>query len=521
MPQPCTRTSSAIAQAIEGQRITRLPTLARITVVALSLASILLVIVVAIGRIGHPYELEWLEGTMADHMLRVMNGQQIYAAPSTDFVAFIYPPLYYWLCAGVAALTGPDLFPMRIVALAATLGCFAMVGWIVRRETSSTVAAIAAAGLFAAAFAPGGAWFDLARVDSLFIFLVLVAAALVRFGSGHASSVAAGLVMCIALLTKQSAVMLAMPLVVYLLVYNRPRAVSLVVTFAITAIASHVILNAQSDGWYGWYVWQAPARQSYTWPVALAFWIWDLPRTFALTMVGALAYFVTSPRRGNPQLVFYFLFTGALIGASWLHRIHKGGFANVLLLAYVALAILGGLAIAKLLADNRDSTACTALVCAAIVLQLVMHTFDPRNYIPGSMQRDAWSAIVERVRAVDGPVWLPMHGYVATQAGKQSGAHVEAVYAAQMTGDTAVTNVMRRSIVAALESSHYEMIIADRSMESFCRDEGLGWLLESMHRNYVVSDTITSPDESLMPYTGARTRPELIYTRRTASTAAR
>src|SRR5688500_2225146 len=148
--------------------IGRLPFVARTAVVALSTLSILLVVIVAIGRIAHPYELEWLEGTMADHMLRVMSGQSIYAPPSVDFVAFIYPPLYYWLCAAVASITEPGLFPMRIVALASTLGCFGMIGWFVRRETGSVVAAIAAAGLFAAAFVPGGAWFDLARVDSLF-----------------------------------------------------------------------------------------------------------------------------------------------------------------------------------------------------------------------------------------------------------------------------------------------------------------------------------------------------------------
>lgn len=500
--------------AVDGASLRRAVTVLRFASLALAVASVAFVVWVGLARLDHPFELEWLEGTMADHVSRVIRGETIYPAPGVDFVPFIYPPFFFWVAAAVASIVGEGLPALRIVALVSTLGCFAMIGWIVRRETGSTHAALIAAGLFAAAFVPGGAWFDLARLDSLFILEILVAAALVRFGRGIPSAAIAGLVLAVALLTKQSAIMLAAPLGLYLVLYERRRALALIATFVVPSIVAYAMLDASSDGWYGWYVWEAPARHSYIWASVFSFWAWSLFRSFPIAALAALWYAISSPLRGNRELVFHGLLGAALIGASWLHRIHKGGFENVLLLAYVALAMLAGLAIARLVALDRDQPRVALLLHAALCIQFLALTYDPRNLIPGQSQRAAWSAIVERVRAADGPVWLPMHGHIAEQAGKGSGAHLEAVYAVQMSGVDAVTDTMRRSIVGALDSGRFALIIADRSMETFSRAEGLDWFLEALHRNYVVVDTIAASDEALMPYTGARTRPELVYGRR-------
>jgi hypothetical protein len=43
-------------------------------------------------RVGYPFELEWMEGAMADHVCRVLDGKLIYTAPAYDHVAFLYHP---------------------------------------------------------------------------------------------------------------------------------------------------------------------------------------------------------------------------------------------------------------------------------------------------------------------------------------------------------------------------------------------------------------------------------------------
>ena len=85
----------------------------------------------------------------------------------------MYPPLYYYVSAVVALASGIGFFPLRLVSFAASLGAFAIIFSLVRRETGSRAAGILAMGLFAATFREGGSWFDTARVHSLFLLLLL------------------------------------------------------------------------------------------------------------------------------------------------------------------------------------------------------------------------------------------------------------------------------------------------------------------------------------------------------------
>jgi hypothetical protein len=73
-------------------------------------------ILIACYRIRSPFEIEWFEGTLVDHVQRILNGESLYVAPSLKFVPCMYTPLYYFVAAVVAKLTGigfsrSDLFP--------------------------------------------------------------------------------------------------------------------------------------------------------------------------------------------------------------------------------------------------------------------------------------------------------------------------------------------------------------------------------------------------------------------------
>ena len=56
---------------------------------------VLMYVVVALLRLRYPYELEWIEGGMVNHVEQVRSGHSLYAAPSLTFTADIYTPLYF------------------------------------------------------------------------------------------------------------------------------------------------------------------------------------------------------------------------------------------------------------------------------------------------------------------------------------------------------------------------------------------------------------------------------------------
>ena len=56
------------------------------------------------ARVGYPLDLEWMEGGMLCHALRIMEGKALYAEPSVEFISFLYTPLYPLLLAGLGKL---------------------------------------------------------------------------------------------------------------------------------------------------------------------------------------------------------------------------------------------------------------------------------------------------------------------------------------------------------------------------------------------------------------------------------
>ena len=135
-------------------------------VVAGCVGYVLLFVFVALSRCAYPFEIEWMEGGMLTHAVRLLHGQPIYARPSADFVAFFYPPGYAALVALVFKWAGVTFGAGRAVSTGAALATLGLLFHIGRREVDARTGLVAA-GLYAATFRICGAYFDIARPDSL------------------------------------------------------------------------------------------------------------------------------------------------------------------------------------------------------------------------------------------------------------------------------------------------------------------------------------------------------------------
>ena len=163
-------------------------------------------------RMPFPGALEWLESNTYYQMLRVLAGQSLYVEPSLEYVPAIYPPLYFYVAALLARITGPGFLALRLVSFLSSLGSMALIGYIVYRESYRRIAGLWAAGLFAATYYVTATYFDAARVDPLFLFLSLCAVTVVRFAPGMAGCMLAAVLLAGATLTKQTALILCLPL---------------------------------------------------------------------------------------------------------------------------------------------------------------------------------------------------------------------------------------------------------------------------------------------------------------------
>ena len=181
---------------------------------------------VALHRIGYPYELEWLEGGAVEIVRRVAEGQAIYVQPSVHYVPYPYTPLYFWVSGALAHVTGVGFLPLRLVSLLSSLGCSAVLIRIVWRETGDLVAGILASGLFTATFAVSGAWFDIGRVDSFSLLLLLLAISAARRAETIGRGIGVGVLVFLAFMAKQDALIAAAPVLVLLIVSKRRAGVA-------------------------------------------------------------------------------------------------------------------------------------------------------------------------------------------------------------------------------------------------------------------------------------------------------
>ncbi|MEO6966793.1 MAG: hypothetical protein ABI076_13015, partial [Acidobacteriaceae bacterium] len=146
----------------------------------LALLPIVLFLVASLRRLSYPFPLEQLEGSMLLAAERVAHGLPIYVRPNFSFIPYMYAPAYYYVSGWMVRLLGPHFLALRLVSLLSTCGSMVILYLLVFFDTPGSrkrrhLAALAGAALYAAAYPWTRQWFDLGRLDSLYILLLLLA----------------------------------------------------------------------------------------------------------------------------------------------------------------------------------------------------------------------------------------------------------------------------------------------------------------------------------------------------------
>ena len=289
-----------LAQNATSSALTRrLPAAAKIMRLAIVCASILLVLLflyTALRRLRYPYELEELEGSMFIGVLRVFHGRPLYPRPSLDFIPYMYSPGYFYASAWMGRLCGMTISTLRLTSILSTFGCFAAIYALVFTEVRRHLPAIAAVGVYAGCYTLCQEWFDLGRLDSFFVFLVLVA----MFCTRRLHPVIAAVAWTLAFLTKQSILPAALLMLCSLLSPGDSRrlrrTLTALATFVALVAAALAWLNRSTAGWFDFYAFKIPsANADIRLRALLVFLPVDLLRPLALLLILILAAAVLRP----------------------------------------------------------------------------------------------------------------------------------------------------------------------------------------------------------------------------------
>lgn len=412
--------------------------------------AVLAYLFVALKRLEYPFAVEWLEGNSLAEVHRVLAGQNLYPAPTAGYVPDGYPPLYFAVSSAAAGVLGSSYLALRLVSVISSLACFALLGRLVQRETASTAAGIAAAGLFAATYSVTDTWFDVARVDSLFLALSVGALYAARHMRGTGGAVTAGVLLAAVALTKQTGLAECAALTAVLLTGPRRR---LGVVAALAEIAvfgiSTLILMVTSGGWYLFYVYRLMSEHPLT---GSSFgWFW----TALVTALGLAAAAAALAARRVPLVLL--AGSAALAVEGYAALVHSGGGINDVLPAYLAVALLAGLAVGS----GQARRAAAAGVLVLVQTALLLSALNWAQAIPSAADRAVGQRLLTGIRALGGTVAIPADPGLSLLAGQPPVAHQDAAYDILRATNPAAIASFEHSVSAALTAQRYTAIITD------------------------------------------------------------
>lgn len=418
-------------------------------------------------RIGYPYELEWMEGAMADHVVRVLDGKPIYTAPAYEHVAFLYHPGYFYVAGFVGLFTGPGFLALRLTSVLATLGSCFFVYRLIRRD-GSVLGGWIGIGVFLASFSAAGCYYDVGRIDPLFTCLLLAGIERTRAAKTWRGLAVACFVFLLAWLTKQTALVIV-PLVVLGCMPGGFRRAA-VFGFAIAATCGVVewILDMVHDGWLSYYTLELPRKHGILDQFYTAYWTHDvLPYGGAILLIGV---YLRARNTNRSRKYFHGAWIFGCVLGSFLSRLHIGGAANVLIPMIAGMSVACGLGFAA-----RPGSLAALLAVMQIVLLFLLPFFGRAiPTVPSPEARANAARLQAEVAAEPGAVFVPWHGYVATLAGKQPTAHTMAMDDVWRSGNVEVIEMLNTALRDRLSREPYPAVYIDDLNHPQLRDLLLG-----------------------------------------------
>ncbi len=402
----------------------------------------------AARRIGSPFELEWMEGGTLLHVERVLHDQPLYGAPTVQWTPNIYPPMYYWVSALFASVGGASLTTLRAVSVLSTMGVAACVWRLVRIETGTAYGPAVAVGLLFAVYRIGGEWFDVARVDMLFLAFLFAGLLVARQTTRPRSAVLAAALMVLAVFTKQEALLPALSVVPWLWTRGARCALAYVGAFAGGCVVAFAALQRATHGWFEYYVFTVPAHHAVARSLLVGFWTTDLLRSLWPSLVLVVAGLVVAVRRSSGW--FHAPVFAALVLTSYSARLHTGGWQNVLLPAYFGIALLAGIAAGD--ARFRVRQPLVAIVATALLLmQFALLAYAPSRLVPPAGTEARGDRLVSELHALRGPILLTGQPWLLVAAGHGADVSAQASALQDVLRAGAGGGVAARRLAAELE----------------------------------------------------------------------
>ncbi|MEP6756762.1 MAG: hypothetical protein ABJA67_14755, partial [Chthonomonadales bacterium] len=327
-------------------------------------------------------------------------------------------------------LQNESFVPMRLVSIFSTIATLGVIygytRWLLRRsglpKESTRVWGIIAAGVLLSAYRFTGAWFDIERLDMLFVALTMGGIFLLdtsvegdELGLKCSPWRATGgvILLSLAFFTKQQAILVILGSLGALIWMKRWKLVTLVTLESLVFCAGGMwLLNRATDGWFGFYCFKVPLGNGIQANLITQFFKTDLllfAPMIALTVLGWLKLRPMLEQKDRMSLTLFGALVATSLLGSLLSRAHWGGDTNVLIPAYLILGMCGVITAAHVSSKLSSAAGAVNFMLAA---QMLLLFYLPMAQVPTEANVKAGEMYQKLVHATEnfGPVLCIDHG---------------------------------------------------------------------------------------------------------------
>lgn len=484
---------------------------------AISLIPVFLYLFLIYQRINLPFDLEWGEGAGINQIYRILSGKPLYGPPDLEFAPLVYTPLYYWFASLLSRLGLPVILAARLISILASFGSAAVAARLVIQETDNRMAGWLASVLFLACFGLSDGFYDLVRVDSMYVFVLLITFSVLRNASKPLGLSSAGFLIAAGFFIKQSALLVFIPIILYLLVKDWKTAWPLILSMMIGIILPFYWINSRSGGWFNYYILRLPQEHGFSLISAVDFWVGDLLGPLGIASGFGLIYLVSRLKSGDkPEIersgswiqvqdnkhsaLFFALFALGTIGTGWITRASNGGGVNNAMSAYASLSLLFGLGFFQMSEwssrRGEKPELVAGLVACIAAIQFIGLIYNPFNFLPTTEEVQTNEDLLTYFSETEGLIWAPYRSHLPGLVNKNSSIH--AVNLFEMTGYFK-GNILPEGIDLV---DQIRKNICDQVYSVIMLDQPIPWVEQQIIAAYEI-------DNRFSDYSGARKSPLL------------
>lgn len=378
---------------------------------------------VAFSRMFYPFDLEWIEGLTVELVKRLTEGKPIYCSPTVEYIPMVYTPLYHYLGAFVSKIFGVGFAPLRAVSFVSFLLTLFVIYKIVFDITKDRFWSLIGIGLYSFSFACCGFWFDLARIDTFANFMLVVSFYFLLQEKNFATFLSA-LFAFFAFYSKQGNLIVTIFLLFPLFVENKKRGLIFLTYYLSFVIASTLVENYFTDGWYMFWNFFAPMSHRWEWSRLVTFWTTDMVQSYPIFFV-LFGFWLAGSRniKNLPKAKYFLFFFAGTILNSYFFRLHQGGFLNVLIPLATSISVLLPIFLNQFGQSFNISNGYKNATYVLALVQFIVLVYNPLLQIPNEIDETIGWGFINKIKNLEGEVFIPGHSFISRYAGKKSFTH--------------------------------------------------------------------------------------------------